>query len=110
MKIEDIMNKDLKYGKPEMSIEEAMHLMADNDLGSLPVVENNQVIGVVTLQDLVLQNRKNLTIDRYEMEAGELNTEIDTTEQQARKPLKEFSPNSLSEDVKKRFQLYGMPF
>jgi CBS domain-containing protein len=38
---------------PEASIVEAARLMVDNDVSGLPVVENHQLVGIVTETDLI---------------------------------------------------------
>ena len=51
--VEQIMTTPLVYITPETSIEESMAIMTDRRIRHLPVVENDEVIGVVSIGDLV---------------------------------------------------------
>jgi len=68
-KIEQVMTRDIVFGQPEMTADEAAKLMAKHQIRRLPVVENNKLVGIVAIGDLavrqVLQN-----------EAGEALAEI----------------------------------
>jgi CBS domain-containing protein len=55
MKIKDIMTKEVKYINPNTTIKEAAHIMRDKDIGSLPVSENDQIIGVITDRDIAIR-------------------------------------------------------
>jgi len=52
-KVKDIMSKPLVTGTPHMDIEAAVRLMFKHKIKKLPVVENGQLVGLVTLTDLV---------------------------------------------------------
>jgi len=52
-KVKDIMSKPLVTGTPHMDIEAAVRLMFKHKIKKLPIVENSQLIGLVTLTDLV---------------------------------------------------------
>lgn len=51
-KVSDIMSENLHTGSPDMSVEEAAELMADKQIRRLPIVENNKLVGIVSLGDL----------------------------------------------------------
>ncbi|MBS7529897.1 CBS domain-containing protein [Hazenella sp. IB182353] len=53
--ISEVMSNQLVVGTPDMTVEEAARIMADAQVRRLPVVENNQIVGVVSLGDLALQ-------------------------------------------------------
>lgn len=53
-RVTDIMTKQLLTADPNMSVEEAADLMAEHQIRRLPVVENNELIGMVALGDLAL--------------------------------------------------------
>jgi CBS domain-containing protein len=38
---------------PEVPLKEAMHVMADHSIGALPVVDHEQLIGILTQSDVV---------------------------------------------------------
>jgi len=52
-KVSEIMSKPLVVGKPQMSIEDAVKLMFKQKIKKLPVADNNNLVGLVTLTDLV---------------------------------------------------------
>jgi CBS domain-containing protein len=52
-KVKDIMSKPLVTGTPHMDIEAAVRLMFKHKIKKLPVLENDQLVGLVTLTDLV---------------------------------------------------------
>lgn len=51
-KVREIMTKPLISGQPEMDIEEATRLMFEKKIKKLPVVEQNRLIGLITLTDV----------------------------------------------------------
>jgi len=51
--IEDVMTKKVLTGKPTDTVESAMQLMSENRIRHLPVVEDDKVIGVLSMGDLV---------------------------------------------------------
>lgn len=51
--VQEIMSKPLIVGKPDMLIEEVIKLMLDKKIKKLPIVENGNLLGLVTLTDLV---------------------------------------------------------
>ncbi|HEU5141088.1 MAG TPA: CBS domain-containing protein [Bacillales bacterium] len=55
---------DLVSGRPDMDAHEAAQIMAQRQIRRLPVVENDQVVGMVALGDLASQ-------DIYANEAGQ---------------------------------------
>lgn len=50
--VERIMNRKVVTVHEEMPIEEAARIMADNKIGSLPVLRNGELIGIITETDL----------------------------------------------------------
>jgi CBS domain-containing protein len=56
-KVSEIMSKPLITGKPQMTIEDAAKLMFKRDIKKLPVSQNGQLVGLVTLTDLVRSER-----------------------------------------------------
>jgi CBS domain-containing protein len=51
--ISEVMTTTVLCGKPDETVEQAMGLMADKHIRHLPVTENDQVIGVLSMGDLV---------------------------------------------------------
>ena len=53
--IRDVMTRDVVLIKPDQSIREAAALMASADVGSLPVSENERLVGMLTDRDVALR-------------------------------------------------------
>lgn len=51
--VSSAMNKNLKTIPPSTRIRDAARIMVEDGISSLPVVENNEVIGIVTKTDLI---------------------------------------------------------
>lgn len=56
--VREIMTKDPVVVAPDATVTQAAHLMVDNRIGSLPVVDDGKVIGIVTEGDLIMQDVK----------------------------------------------------
>lgn len=53
MTVKQIMVQELHIASPEMEIQEAIALMKKHEIGCLPVLMNDQLVGVVTIKDLL---------------------------------------------------------
>jgi CBS domain-containing protein len=51
--VKEIMNQNLLVIKPETTIEECMALMIDNSVRYLPVIKDTQVVGVISIGNVV---------------------------------------------------------
>lgn len=49
----DLMTREMFYVSPDDTIEECMTLMTDRRVRHLPVLENNQVAGIISIGDVV---------------------------------------------------------
>jgi CBS domain-containing protein len=54
MKVKDCMTTDVKTCSPDTTVAEAAHLMWDGDCGILPVVDDGELVGVVTDRDMYI--------------------------------------------------------
>jgi len=54
--VEELMTSSIISVSPNQSIEEAARLMQDYNIGAIPVVENNQVVGMVTDRDITIRS------------------------------------------------------
>jgi CBS domain-containing protein len=63
-RVEEVMSKTVVTATPDMDVHRAADLMAQNQIRRLPVVENNRMVGIVSIGDLAVRNI-------YENEAGE---------------------------------------
>ena len=55
MKISEVMTPNPKTVKPDDDLQVAACIMRDEDAGSVPVVEDGRVIGMVTDRDIVIR-------------------------------------------------------
>jgi CBS domain-containing protein len=51
--IEQVMAKDLVKVSPFATIKEVAEILSDKEFHALPVVENNELVGIVTTTDLI---------------------------------------------------------
>lgn len=58
-KVIDIMSKDVITAHKENTFHEVASLMKKYDIGFIPIVEKNQVIGVITDRDMVIRGLSN---------------------------------------------------
>jgi len=55
MLICEAMTRDVRTVRPDQSIQEAARLMSECDFGSLPVSENDRLVGMVTDRDIAVR-------------------------------------------------------
>ncbi|MFD1738988.1 CBS domain-containing protein [Bacillus salitolerans] len=67
--VSQVMTTAIVQGNPYMNIEEAASLMAQKQIRRLPIVENNQLVGMVALGDIA-------TNEMFDEEAEEALTNI----------------------------------
>jgi len=56
LKVKDIMTKSVAYINPASNIVEAAQLMQKHNVGSIPVMDQNGLLGIVTDRDIVVRN------------------------------------------------------
>lgn len=49
----EVMRNNPITGAPDTEIEEASRLLLDNDISSLPILDGNELVGIVTTKDLL---------------------------------------------------------
>jgi acetoin utilization protein AcuB len=52
LRVSELMTTDLITVTPDIPLEEAARIMADNKIGGLPVVENGNLVGIITETDI----------------------------------------------------------
>ncbi len=72
--VTNVMSENLITVSPDTSLEEASNLMAEHQIRRLPVVENGQLVGIVSLGDLAVN-------EQSDESAGYALTEISESEQ-----------------------------
>jgi CBS domain-containing protein len=55
MKVREAMTRDVRLVKPDQPISEAAKLMADLDIGALPVEESDRLVGMITDRDIAVR-------------------------------------------------------
>ena len=66
--VREIMTSDVVTVLPESEISECMSIMTDNDFRHLPVVQGDEVVGMISIGDLVkvVIKEQQFTIDQLE--------------------------------------------
>jgi CBS domain-containing protein len=54
-KISEVMTGDVKVARPEDSVQQAAAMMADQDVGSLPVCDGERLCGMITDRDIAIR-------------------------------------------------------
>ncbi len=54
-KICDVMSSNPVTGRPEMDVHDAAKIMSDEQIRRLPIVENNNLVGIVALGDISVE-------------------------------------------------------
>ena len=55
MKVKEAMTRDVRLVKPDQPISEAAKLMAELDIGALPVEESDRLVGIITDRDIAVR-------------------------------------------------------
>lgn len=55
MKVSEAMTRDVRLTRPDQSIRDAASLMAELDIGALPVQENDRLCGMITDRDIAVR-------------------------------------------------------
>ena len=51
--VEEVMSRDIFVVRPETPLEKAVSLLRKHRIGSLPVVKNRQLVGIITRSDIL---------------------------------------------------------
>lgn len=55
MKVREAMTRDVRLVRPDQTIRDAAQLMAELDIGALPVEENDRLVGMITDRDITVR-------------------------------------------------------
>ena len=55
MKVREAMTSEVRLCSPDRSIREAAQMMIDQDIGALPVGENDRLVGMITDRDIAVR-------------------------------------------------------
>jgi len=59
MKVKDVMHRGVTWVEPTISIREIARRMRDDDIGSVPIGENDRLVGIVTDRDIICRGVAN---------------------------------------------------
>src|SRR5262245_37476131 len=55
MKVSEVMTRDVRLVRPDQTIREAAQLMAELDIGALPVEDKDRLVGMITDRDIAVR-------------------------------------------------------
>lgn len=55
--VSDILSPDIVKGHVDMDVEDAANLMAEHQIRRLPIVDNDQLAGIVSLGDIAVKDK-----------------------------------------------------
>jgi CBS domain-containing protein len=75
MKVKDAMHKGVDWVSPDTPVTEIAKLMREHDIGSIPIGENDRLIGMVTDRDIVCKGLAQDDFDAGSATARDVMTE-----------------------------------
>ncbi len=55
MKVQDLMSRNVRLARPDQTIGDVARIMASEDIGAMPVEENDRLAGMVTDRDIAVR-------------------------------------------------------
>src|SRR5262245_25320369 len=55
MRVSEVMTRDVRVASPDQSIRDVARIMAEMDVGALPVAENDRLVGMATDRDITVR-------------------------------------------------------
>ena len=55
MKVSELMSRNVRLARPDQTIREVARIMASEDIGAMPVEENDRLAGMVTDRDITVR-------------------------------------------------------
>ena len=74
MKVKDVMHRGVDWVSPETPVAELAKLMRDHDVGSIPIGENDRLVGMVTDRDIVCKGLAQDNFDAHRATARDVMT------------------------------------
>lgn len=74
MKVRDAMHNGVEWAQPDTPVRELALLMRENDIGSIPVGDNDKLVGMVTDRDIVCNGLANGGFDPHRTTARDVMT------------------------------------
>jgi len=75
MKVKDVMHRGVDWVSPDTPVTELAKLMRQHDVGSIPIGENDKLIGMVTDRDIVCKGLAQIGFDAHRTTARDVMTE-----------------------------------
>ena len=75
MKVKEVMHKGVDWVGPDTPITEIAKLMSQHDVGSIPIGEDDKLVGMVTDRDIVCKGLANSNFDAARAMARDIMTE-----------------------------------
>ncbi len=75
MKVKEAMHRGVEWVSPETPIAELAKLMRDRDIGSIPIGEDDRLVGMVTDRDIVCNGLAEADFDTRKATARDVMTE-----------------------------------
>src|SRR3954471_2688012 len=72
--VRDVMTADVTTVQPEAQLREVARIMRDEDIGSVPVVQGEELLGMITDRDLVIRALAEADGDVSQRTAGDIMT------------------------------------
>ena len=72
--VRDVMTADVTTVQPEARLRDVARIMRDEDIGSIPVVQGEQLLGMITDRDMVIRALADGDADIMQRTAGEFMT------------------------------------
>src|SRR5262249_18012051 len=69
LKVAEVMTADVTVGSPCDSVEDTMGLMTEMRIRHLPVVEDNQLLGLVSIGDIVKRQHHRRTRENHSLKS-----------------------------------------
>lgn len=57
--VNEVMTTNIITGSPNMNLDEVSRIMSDNQIRRLPIVDNNNLVGIIGLGDLATESKSN---------------------------------------------------
>lgn len=66
-RVDELMSTDLSVGRPDTSIEELMTIMTEHRIRHVPVVDNHELCGIISIGDVVKARVDELERERRDL-------------------------------------------
>ncbi len=69
LRVEPFMSTALQVGSPHDTIDDVMHIMTSQRIRHLPVMDGDQLIGLISIGDLVKAHQHEVVVENYYLKA-----------------------------------------